>query len=277
MSALLVKAAVTILAVLVLAEISRRVSPTLAGIISGLPLGTGLTMLFVALEQGPDFALEAVPWGILGLSSSLAFSMAYLLAGRIGRLRGRALTVLACSSAALAAFFATALVFRQVRVTLAGSLAITLAAAALNFFGLAWLSRIARAAEVVAARRTFAFRSLLVRAAVAGALVSGITAAARAVGSEWTGLFSGFPMVLMPLYIVLHYEEGDRLYPGVIRGFGLGVTNLILFYLLLPLLVPLLGIGPGFAALYAISAAYLWGLNAAKARFARRSRRSGAG
>jgi hypothetical protein len=268
MIALLAKAALTIVTVLVLAEISRRVSPTLAGVISGLPLGSGLTMIFVAVEQGPAFALEAAPWGILGLTASLAFSLAYLLAGRAGRAArgfGRLAAVAASTAAALAAFVAAALALRHLRVGLGGAVAITVAAAAAN---LAILARIP--GEAGGAARASGSRSLLLRAAVAGALVAAVTAAARAVGSAWTGLFSGFPMVLMPLYIVLQFEEGQRLYPGVIRGFALGVTNLVLFYLLLPVLLPRLGVAAGFVAVYAFSAVYLWGLNAAREAHARR-------
>lgn len=268
----LVKLAVTVAVVLALTEVSRRVSPTLAGILSGLPLGAGLTMYFVAAEQGPEFALAAVPWGILGLSSSIVFSLAYLLVGRLGRRGGwpdrrpwgRLASVLVCTSAALTAFFATAALFRTLSVSLGLSLAVTLPVIAANIVVLRRLGWGDRSGG----RPPFSYRSLLFRAAVAGALVSAATGAAAAVGREWTGLFSGFPMMLMPLYIVLHFEEGDRLYPGIIAGFAWSVTNLVLFYLSILVFLPALGLGLSFAAIYALSGFYLWALNAVRRRFA---------
>ncbi len=268
----LVKIAVTVAVVLALAEVSRRASPTLAGILSGLPLGAGLTIYFVAAEQGTAFAVAAVPWGILGLSSSIVFSLVYLLAGRIGgrggwpdrRPWGRLASVLASTLAALAAFFATAAVFRTLSVTLGFSLAVTLPVIAANIIVLRRLG----CGDRAGARPRFSYRSLLFRAAVAGALVSAATGAAAAVGREWTGLFSGFPMMLMPLYVVLHFEEGDRLYPGIIAGFAWSITNLVLFYLSVLLFMPALGLGLSFVAIYLLSGLYLWGLNALKRRFA---------
>jgi hypothetical protein len=229
-------------------------------------------MYFVAREQGSAFALAAVPWGILGLSSSIAFSLAYLLVGRVlpaDARRGRLPAVLACSAAALAAFFVTAALFRRLAVTLAASLAITLAVAAANVIALRRLG----IADSAGTRRPSGYRSLLLRAVVAGAIVCAITGAARAVGSAWTGLFSGFPAMLMPLYIVLHFEEGDRLYPGIIHGFAWSVSNLVLFYLAMLAFVPRLGLGPSFAAIYALSAVYLWALNGVRNRVTLGARR----
>ncbi len=265
MTEFLIKLAVTIFIVLALAEVSRRVSPGLAGILSGLPLGAGLTMYFVAREQGSAFALAAVPWGILGLSSSIVFSLAYLLVGRVlpaDARRGRLPAVLACTAASLAAFFVTAALFRRLAVTLAASLAITLAVGAANMIVLRRLG----IADSGGAGKPSGYRSLLLRAVVAGAIVCAITGAARAVGSAWTGLFSGFPAMLMPLYIVLHYEDGDRLYPGIIHGFAWSVSNLVLFYLSILLFVPRLGLGLSFVAIYALSGLYLWALNGLRRR-----------
>ncbi len=270
MMQLLIKLAVTVAIVLALTEVSRRVSPTLAGILSGLPLGAGLTMYFVAAEQGSAFALDAVPWGILGLSSSTVFSLAYLLVGQLfrgdsfARPAGRLASVLACTSVALAAFGLTAALFRRLTVTLGLSLAVTLPVIAAN---IVVVRRLVAADPGSGASRS-GYRSLLLRAVVAGALVAAVTAAAAAVGSEWTGLFSGFPMMLMPLYVVLHFEQGDRLYPGIVAGFSWSVTNLVLFYLSMQLFVPALGLGLSFAVIYALSGLYLWALSALKRRLA---------
>jgi uncharacterized membrane protein (GlpM family) len=259
----LIKLAVTVIVVVGLTEVSRRLSPTLAGILSGLPLGAALTMYFVATEQGDAFALTAVPWGILGISSSILFSLVYLCTGRLTRSVDRRASVIACVSASLAAFFGAALVFRLLPMSLCLSLGVTLPVIAANFALLRWLG----IGHTATTRPSFGYRGLLFRAAVAGAIVTTITGAAAVLGSEWIGLLSGFPVILLPLYIVLHLRQGDRLYPGVIAGFSYSVTNLVLFYVSLLVFVPMIGLNLSFVVTYVLSGLYLWALNAIKQRF----------
>jgi hypothetical protein len=259
----LIKLVVTIVVVVGLTEVSRRLSPTLAGILSGLPLGAALTMYFAAAEQGNAFALMAVPWGILGISSSILFSLVYLFIGRRTRSVGRLASVIACTSASLAAFFAAAFVFRLLPMSLCLSLAVTLPVIAANFALLRWLG----VGHTASTRPSFGYRGLLFRAAVAGAVVTTVTGAAASLGSEWIGLLSGFPVILLPLYIVLHLGQGDRLYPGVVAGFSYSVTNLVLFYVSLLVFVPMLGLNLSFAVTYILSGLYLWALNSIKRRF----------
>jgi uncharacterized membrane protein (GlpM family) len=259
----LLKLTVTVVVVVGLTEVSRRLSPALAGILSGLPLGTALTMYFVAAEQGNAFALTAVPWGILGISSSILFSLVYLFVGRLTRSVGRRASVITCTSASLAAFFAAALVFRMLPMSLCLGLAVTLPVIAANFV----LLRILGVGHTVNSRPSFGYRGLLLRAAVAGAVVTSVTGAAAALGSEWTGLLSGFPVILLPLYIVLHLGQGDQLYPGVVAGFSYSVTNLVLFYLSILVFVPVLGLNLSFLVIYLLSGLYLWALNSVKQRF----------
>ena len=67
MELVLLKIAIAAVTVVVLAEIAKRVDPVLSGVLLGLPLGAGLSVYFVALEQGVDFIVPGLPWAIAGL------------------------------------------------------------------------------------------------------------------------------------------------------------------------------------------------------------------
>ena len=94
---------------------------------------------------------------------------------------------------------------------------------------------------------------VIFRAVVGGLTVATVTSLAGVVGAGWSGIMSAFPAMLFPILLVLHFEEGDRLYPGVIEGFGYGIGNLVIFYVLLSFLLPRLGLNLSFVILYAVS------------------------
>jgi hypothetical protein len=60
----LIKLVLSVIIIVAIAEISKKISPQIGGIISGLPLGTGLSIYFISYEQGVDFTIKGVPWGI---------------------------------------------------------------------------------------------------------------------------------------------------------------------------------------------------------------------
>jgi hypothetical protein len=98
------KLIISVMAVVALAEISGRTGPAWGGILSGLPLGTGITVYFISREQGVAFMIQGIPWGIAGLAASLVFCAAYLwVALKIGR---RSLSVLTAGIAGLLLFLA---------------------------------------------------------------------------------------------------------------------------------------------------------------------------
>ena len=108
----LLKIAIAAATVVGLAEIAKRIDPVLSGVLLGLPLGAGLSVYFVAAEQGVDFVVPGLPWAIAGLCSAVVFCTVYLAVGQ--RLKcGRLLEVAGCSVAAMAAFFGSAALVRS--------------------------------------------------------------------------------------------------------------------------------------------------------------------
>ncbi|MCI0356680.1 MAG: hypothetical protein L0099_16845 [Acidobacteria bacterium] len=63
----------------------RRWGPAISGWLVGLPLTSGPVVLFLALEQGREFAAQTARGTLLGLISLAAFCLVYsLLAARSG-------------------------------------------------------------------------------------------------------------------------------------------------------------------------------------------------
>ena len=250
----LFKFLITLVIVLGLSEVAKRVSPTAAGILIGLPLGSALSTYFFTIEQGPDFTLATIPWAMAGLSASLVFSLAYVLAGRWGRIRNRLAAVLFSTFAAFSAFALFSGLLCQFSFGLFSATCFSIAVIAANFL----IFRGLKIPRTTGSSASLGIGVVIFRAVVAGLSVTIITGIAKTIGQTWAGILGVFPVMLFPLLLVLHFEEGKRLYPGVVDGFAYSVSNIVVFYLLLDFLLPRLGLNPSFVILYAVSALYLW-------------------
>ncbi len=253
MDLILFKIIISAVTVVALAEIAKRVDPVLSGILLGLPLGAGLSVYFVALEQGVDFITPGLPWAIAGLSSALIFCTVYLFVGR--RLNsGRVSNIGLASGVALAAFFLSGAAVRSQNWTAVSATIEFLVVAAGNV----WLLGRLPAATGVAVNKPIGWRGLLLRGLIAGLIITSVTLAAPLAGSQWTGILSSFPATLYALLVIVHFETGNAVYPGIIRSFARSAPALAVFYLGCMTLLPLLGLNQGFLVVYAISAGYVY-------------------
>ena len=264
----LIKLIIAILTVVGLAEIAKRVDPTLSGVLLGLPLGAGLTVYFISFEQGVEFLLPGIPWAIAGLASSLLFCLGYLLIGKKIN-NQRLLAVVSASLAAMAAFFASGAFIRSLDLDVLQATLLFLAVAAGNILVLRFLpgeNELKRSSPLSP-------KEMLVRALIAGLIITGVTVAAPLAGSRWAGILSSFPSTLYALLVIVHYETGNELYPAIIRGFARSVTTLAVFYWGCLVALPLFGLNLGFVLVYAISAIYLYLLHQLT-QFIKRRRKS---
>ena len=62
-----------------LSYIAEKVSPKVSGILSGLPVGSSITLVFFAIENGVDYVTKVALYNIHGLFAALAFSIGYYI------------------------------------------------------------------------------------------------------------------------------------------------------------------------------------------------------
>jgi hypothetical protein len=249
----ILKIVISVVTVVALAEIAKRVDPLLSGILMGLPLGAGLAVYFIAFEQGTEFLMKGLPWAIAGLASSLLFCTVYMFAGTRIR-RHRLMSVGIASIVAISVFFGSGAILRGIDFTVAGSVFFFLLAAGVNIFILRFMME----SKEVKRSKPMGLKSLAMRGFIAGLIILGATIAAPLAGSRWAGILSSFPSTLYALLIIVHYETGDDLYPSIIRGFAHSVPALALFYLGCMAIIPPLGLNAGFVVVYGISASYVY-------------------
>lgn len=241
---LLTKIVVTVLVVLSLSAVAENVSPRLAGVLSGYPVGSAIALGFYGVEFGADFAGRCASYNLAGLVASQFCVFLYFTASR-SSLR---FPVVVCSIVAVGGFVLAAWTMAQLQ--LQGWAAVAATSAAILGF-----SYVLRGQEELrpVARLRYSFGLLLVRALLAAAMVVAVTAAAGWTGPRWAGLLSAFPVTLFPLLLVMHYSFGSAQTREIIRHFPAGLWSVVAYSLTVSAAYPALGLLPGTLLGFAVA------------------------
>lgn len=259
---IIVKILISISMVLILAEIAKRVNPALSGIVSGLPLGTGMSVYFIALQEGIPFMTGGIPWGIAGLASSISFCLTYLLAGYLTAGKGRLYGIVSASALSIMVFALTGYWIQVFTFSLIPSIIFFALFFVINLY---IVYRIRIIPKKVFSKKWGLGRDLL-RGIIVALIILIITGLPRILGGRWAGILSSFPSTLFPLLLLLHFEHDDSLYPSVIKGFSYGITTLVVFYTGCFFILPRFGLNTGMLIVFFISVIYLVFLNTVKNR-----------
>ncbi|WP_455925743.1 hypothetical protein [Pseudomonas putida] len=235
MTAFYLKLCITPMLMLGISLAGNRWGTRLAGLLSGLPVTSALVMLFLSLEQGPGFALGAVPGALAGLAAVQATYLFYVM------VTGRLSVPVGCI-AALAVYGATALSMSQAG-SLALSITMTLVLLTAIIIVTAKFSR-ATAAPLVQVPRWV----IPLRMATATLLLLAITASAEWLGPVASGMLAPIPVIAWPLAVFAHVQGGAQEMGRIVRGNAIGAAGVLGFYLALKLSMVQWGVLPAITA-----------------------------
>lgn len=253
MTLLYLKLLVTPLLMWAVSLASRRWGGLLGGLLSGLPITSALVMLFLCLEQGPAFALSAVPGALGGLAAVQATYACYLL---VSRKLGVGASVL------LSLLFYAAVAYA---FTHGGNLVVSIAAALAIVVLLVRVTAREQSAGTPA-RLRHRIWEIPLRMVAATTLLMVITGCASWLGPAASGMLAPIPVIAWPLVVFSHLQGGRPSMAAMIRGNAIGAVGVIAFYLALAhLLAPL-----GVAATFILAVALAVLLTVALARALRR-------
>jgi hypothetical protein len=215
------KAVLTATTVALLLSVAQLFGRRLAGILAGLPTVTGPALVWLALDMGTDFAVEAALGSVAASAMCGLFAVGY---ERASRRCGPVIAVLVASAAS-----ALPLPLIGMWTSLAWSpLALLLAVIVVCTLCVAWIPATQPSRVVVApAPRRLAIE-LWLTAGVSG-LVSGVTAAAAPqVGPFWSGVLASPPLIAAAVAIHLHmaaHHHGDGAVARFLRGYAAGLIG----------------------------------------------------
>ena len=222
MELLIIKSIAVVALVLSLSYIAEKVSPKVSGILSGLPVGSSITLLFFAIENGVDYVTKVALYNIHGLFAALAFSIGYYISTFYKGKFEIFMSLLISFIAYLIIAFILAYV--PPHVVLTPLIVITLMLIASVYF--AKKESFAIDKKVKTSISDIFFRSLLT---ISIFLV--ISSLPKYVPSNIAGIFSSFPTILLPLMLIIHFRHSRLQARTVIKNTPFGLSSVVIYSL----------------------------------------------
>ncbi len=208
---------------------SRRWGGLLGGLLSGMPITSGLVMTFLCLEQGTAFALGALPGALGGLAAVQATYTFYLA---VTRWLGITLAVVL----ALLFYGLVAYAF-----THWGNLYLSIGVTLVLIGVLIRASGREPKPDTLAQPRQRLWEIPL-RMVSATALLMVITSLASWLGPATSGMLAPIPVIAWPLVVFAHVQHGRAGMVAMVRGNAIGAVGVIAFYLVLAGLLEVWGV-----------------------------------
>lgn len=244
----LIKLTVAIAFVIGLSLLAENVSPKVAGILSGYPTGSAITLFFFGLEVSPQFAAKSAVYNMIGLTAALSFVYIYYIASRYFK----KLNILLSSLSAILGYFAIVGLLHLIEINKFIAILIPIAFSFLYIYLFKDIKNIG-----IQTKAKLNFKILFVRAFFAALIILLITSVPRFVGPTWAGLFSAFPTTLFPLMLIIHYTYSKKHVHTVIKNVPIGMFSLIIYSLTISMVYPLFGIYWGTVLSFGAASLYL--------------------
>lgn len=252
----LAKIIIAMAMVVFLSWLAEKSSPKTAGLVAGFPLGGAISLFFIGLEIGPEFAGESAISLIVGLIGTQSFVAGYYIAAVLTADYPKFINVPISIITGLALFFAAGFILREVDVGLFGAVLISSASIVIfdRFFQ---RIRNIRIEEANGGRLT----TTLCRAGFSALVILLVTSSASLVGAKWAGLLSAFPFTILPLVAIIHYSYLNEHAYSIIKNVPRGLASLMIYSLAVSGAYPELGVYWGTAAGYVLAGIYLFAFN----------------
>ena len=201
----------------------ERLGSRLGGLIANLPSNILVSLLFMGLTQGPDYAAKAAGSVPVGMAVDTLFLLAVVAALRWG--------LVPALAAGLAAWFAAAALAVALPPLPPIWSIVLYALVCAASFSLVDLALKVRSAPLRGPKKAVPFKSatILVRALFAGAIVALAVAAAQVAPPYLTGIVAVFPAVLLSTMTILTRAQGKDFARATGKVLILSSSNIIVY------------------------------------------------
>lgn len=207
--------------------ISRKWGNTIGGMIASMPWVAGPIVLFIALEQGKEFAVLSIPGVMMGIIGWLAFCYAYIYAG----LR---FNVIISVLLGYLAYLVTGGLLQWLDRDLGMYFWVV---AALIFISIAFYFFPSASYSPVTKSKKLRF-DIPLRMLVMTSFVILVTYFAGALGPVWSGILTPIPVMTAVLAMFTHYTQGITATIVILRGMFIGIYGFTAFLFAMGLLLP---------------------------------------
>ncbi len=209
--------------VLSLSFIAEKVSPKISGILSGLPVGSAITLLFFAIENGTDYVTKVALYNIHGLFASLAFSIGYYISTFY---KGK-FEIFLSLFISFVSYLIIAFILANIppHVILTPFIVIILMIITSIYFAKKENFNIDKKVKISVG--DIFFRSVLTISIFL--LISSLP---KYVSSNIAGIFSSFPTILLPLMLIIHFRHSRFQARTIIKNTPFGLSSVVIYSLI---------------------------------------------
>lgn len=249
---MVIKVLASIAIVVLLSLIAEWAGPRVAGIVSGYPLGAAISLYFIGVENGSEFAARSALFTTAGLAATVTFVAGYLLGIRLTVNHRRVPSLAVSILLGISAYGLSAWVLSIIPVNWVSGplLAITFMVIA------AWCFRGIPDVKIKQKIR-LGYAVAFIRAGFAAMVILAITTIAGVVGPRWAGLFSAFPITMLPLLVIIQFTYQPDHVRTIIKNVPHGLGSLVIYAMVVAASYGRMGINWGTLLGYLAATAYL--------------------
>lgn len=222
MELLIVKSISVVFLVLSLSYVAEKLSPKISGILSGLPVGSSITLLFFALENGVDYVTDVALYNIHGLFAALAFCIGYYYSTFY---KGKLEVFLSL----LASFFAYLIIALLISIIPPHIVFTPLIVIFLMLVSSVYFSK--KENFAIVKKDKVSLSDLFFRSILTIGIFLIVSSLPKYVSPNIAGIFSAFPTVLLPLLLIIHFRHSNLQARTIIKNTPFGLSSVVIYSL----------------------------------------------
>jgi len=208
--------------VLTLSFIAEKLSPKLSGILSGLPVGSSITLIFFAIENGVDYVTNVALYNIHGLFAALSFCIGYYISTFYkGKLE---VTLSLVTSFIFYLVIALILSYVPPHIVFTPLIVISLMLIATIYFSKKENYKIEKKEKI-------SFSDLVFRSILTITIFLIVSSLPQYVSANLAGIFSAFPTILLPLLLIIHFRHSNLQARTIIKNTPFGLSSVVIYSL----------------------------------------------
>lgn len=233
MELLIIKTISVVVLVLGLTTVAEKVSVKTSGLLSGLPIGSAITLIFFAIEYGVPYVQQTALYNIHGLFAALAFCIGYYISTfYTGKFEVIYSLIISFVFYLIIAFI---LSFIPPHIIFTPLIVFALLLICAIYFSKKEDHKIVKTDKV-------SIFDLILRSVLTIGIFLLITSFPKYLPTNLAGIFSSFPTILLPLLLIIHFNHSNLQARTIVKNTPFGLTSIVLYSFLVYLTYPVIGV-----------------------------------
>ena len=249
MELLIIKSISVVFLVLSLSFVAEKLSPKISGILSGLPVGSSITLIFFGIENGVSYVNQVALYNIHGLFAALAFCIGYYISTFY---KGKLEIIISI----LISFIFYLLIAYLISFIPPHILFTPLVVIALMLIASVYFAK--KENHIIKKRDKTSIGDIFFRSSLTIVIFLIVSNLPNYVSPSLAGIFSAFPTILFPLLLIIHFRHSNLQARTIIKNTPFGLSSVVIYSLVVFYTYDIYGILLGTILALTASVIYIW-------------------